>query len=271
MQRIRNNGKLSNAIAICDVSGSMRFYCFPDGTTPCDTAVGLSLIIAEIAAPPYDGVFIIFSQNPVLIRAGGANDTRSLPDRVSSIKGIDWGMTTVLAVFERLLLPTAIERAIAPEGMIRCIFAFSDMQFDAASNPSAPAWEIHLERLRRLYADAGYELPELVFRNLDAGLLGVSGAGVPKTAVQDQKGVVMVTGYSQALLKMFLDDGQFGGAETETETGKGAKGAKQATLVEVKGEDDFLAVKTETKQMESMTMLRRPISHEDYGILKVVD
>lgn len=52
---------------------------------------------------------------------------------------------------------------------------------------------------KKMYNDAGYTMPNIVFWNLRATL----GAGVPVTV--DTNGVAMISGFSSDLLTLFLD------------------------------------------------------------------
>ncbi|KAI0505996.1 hypothetical protein F5B22DRAFT_625780 [Xylaria bambusicola] len=64
VQRIKDSGTLESSIAVCDASLSMEYPVFPDGTRPMDSAIGLSLLVAEVTAPPFGGHFITFSETP---------------------------------------------------------------------------------------------------------------------------------------------------------------------------------------------------------------
>ena len=53
-----------------------------DGTYPRDSAIGLSLLLAEVVKPPFSGKFITFSDTPVVQKLGGVNDKRFLQEEV---------------------------------------------------------------------------------------------------------------------------------------------------------------------------------------------
>ena len=103
-------------------------------------------------------------------------------------------------------------------------------------------------------------MPEIVFWNLAGGRAGYTGVGdaiAPKpVGGEEQKGVAMVSGYSQGLLKVFMDKGLFEDEEEVVET--------------VEEEDGVKAV----KKKESLTpeaLMRKAIGHAAYGMLRVVD
>jgi 3-deoxy-7-phosphoheptulonate synthase/chorismate mutase len=52
--------------------------------------------------------------------------------------------------------------------MVKQVFVFSDMQFDAAYY-GTERWSTSFERIKTKFADAGYEVPRLVFWNLRSG------------------------------------------------------------------------------------------------------
>ena len=291
VQRIKDNGTLSSTIAVCDVSGSMSRPAFPDDTCPLDHSVGLSLLIAEVTTEPFGGCFITFSSNPHLEQVGGKKDTRGLKEKVSGMCRSDWSMNTdFVAVFERLLLPVAVENKISQEDMVKQVIVFSDMHFDAAQGTNQmygsygmkesteKSWGGSFERIKARYAEAGYEMPRLVFWNLAAGKgssWGNNGGRevvAPKPVTKEEVGTMIVSGYSQGMLKMFLDKGGFDEEEAEEE------GAEDEEMEEVKvGEDGEVETETKTvegkkkKTVDPMSGMRKAIGHKAYDMLKVVD
>jgi len=93
VEQLRAGGEgtlLGSALAVCDVSGSMS-------GSPMEMAVALSLLVAELAAPPFKDIVCTFSHVPKLHQVVGA----TLADRVRELKGLDWEMNTNLnAVFQ---------------------------------------------------------------------------------------------------------------------------------------------------------------------------
>ncbi|KAF8691274.1 hypothetical protein HU200_040399 [Digitaria exilis] len=182
---MRALGKLTNCVAVCDVSGSMSGI-------PMDVCVALGLLVSEISDEPWRGRVITFSERPELHRITG----ETLADKISFIRYMDWGMNTNFqAVFDKIL-EVAVVAGLAPERMVRRVFVFSDMEFDEAS---AQPWETDYEAIVRKFTEAGYgdAVPEVVFWNLR------DSKAVPVEA--GQKGVALVSGFSKNLLKLFLD------------------------------------------------------------------
>lgn len=260
VKRIKDSGTLENSIAVCDTSGSMGGPQLSDGTVPCHSAVGLSLLVAEVTAPPFGGMFITFSEHPQVQQVGGAKDSRNLAAKVKALIGAHWGMNTdFVAVFERLILPMAVDNKLKQEDMVKRIFVFSDMQFDRCGG--GERWSSSFERIKKRYAEAGYEMPQLVFWNLNGGSTD-SGSSKPVTATEE--GVLLVSGYSQAMLKVFLDNGQFDGDAEEEEE-------KVETKNGDGGDEAMVVVEKKKRKVDSITLMRKAISHEAYQMLKVVD
>ena len=257
VQRIRDSGKIENSIAVADVSGSMTSPFFPDGTTPIDSAIGLSLLLAEITAAPFGGSFITFSENPHVNKVEG--DT--FQEKVANLEKAEWGMSTdFVAVFEKLILPVARKHKVTQEDMVKQVFVFSDMQFNSAG--STDRWSTSYERVKFQFELAGYEMPKLVFWNLAGGRAGVTGHGdptAPKPVTAEEEGTALVSGYSQGMLKVFLDNGAFEDPEAEEE------------IVEEEGDDGETVQVSKKQKMDPMSTVRKAISHKAYSMLQVVD
>ncbi|KAF5025625.1 hypothetical protein F66182_2231 [Fusarium sp. NRRL 66182] len=266
VKRIKDSGNLESSIAVCDVSGSMMSPWFKDKTTPLDSAIGLSLIVAEAAKPPFSGTFITFSENPAVERV---DLTQSLLEKYSDMKDADWGMSTnFTAVFEDLILPMAIKNKLKQEDMIKRVFVFSDMHFDDASRDSPLALAeqqaddaskpyTSFERIKSKYRNAGYEMPELVFWNLAGGGSSHGDTTAPKPVSSTEEGTCLVSGYSPALLKVFLD---------------GASFEDPGEVVDDKGEGGATDETPEKKaKTDPSKLVKKAIAHKAYDMLKVVD
>uniref|UniRef100_A0ACD5V680 Uncharacterized protein n=1 Tax=Avena sativa TaxID=4498 RepID=A0ACD5V680_AVESA len=187
VEDMRALGKLTNCVAVCDVSGSMTGQ-------PMDVCVALGLLVSELTDDPWCGHVITFSERPEIHMITG--DT--LSEMVGFMRAMDWGMNTNFqAVFDKIL-EVAVGAHLLPEKMVRRVFVFSDMEFDQAS---AHPWETDYEAIVRKFSEAGYgaAVPEIVFWNL------AYSRAVP--VMSGQKGVALVSGFSKNLLKLFLDGG----------------------------------------------------------------
>jgi hypothetical protein len=253
VQRIRNSGTLDSSIGVCDVSGSMSSPTFADGTAPIHSAIGLSLLLAEISAPPWAGSFITFSDIPSVVSLGGEQDTRGLVEKANLVRSSNWSMNTdFVAVFESLILPMALKHNLSQEDMVKQVFVFSDMQFDAAEdrNHRPNGWTTSFERIKANFAAEGYLMPKLIFWNL-------AGHRTDKPVTMDDANTALVSGYSQGMLKVFLEGGGFEDTEEKE--------------VEVTEDEDGVEVVSVKKRMDPLTTVRKAVSHAAYGMLEVVD
>ena len=172
------NGREENGIAVVDVSGSMS-------GTPMEAAVSMGAYIADKAHGPFANHFITFSAHPELVRFEGVD----IVDKLNRCVQADWGMNTnVQAVFD-MLLNTAMKQGVKAEDMPTRIYIFSDMEFDEcvsfdrASKCSHSSWsrwddcrivnsvdEVNsdLENIKLEWARHGYQMPQVIFWNLNA-------------------------------------------------------------------------------------------------------
>ncbi|XP_026379057.1 uncharacterized protein LOC113273615 [Papaver somniferum] len=190
-------GKLSDCLAIADVSGSMS-------RTPMDVAVALGLLVSEMSQEPWKGKLITFSNDPQFHTIEGDN----LRSKTEFIKGMDWGYSTDFQKVFDQILQVAVDGKLKEDHMIKRLFVFSDMEFNQASkkgcyswlDQSSPAsaeeWETDYQVIK--FREKGYmNVPEIVFWNLrDSESTPVLG---------QQKGVAMLSGYSKNLMTLFLE------------------------------------------------------------------
>ena len=169
------NGREENGLAIVDVSGSMN-------GVPMEAAVSMGAYIAERGHGPFANHFVTFSANPQLIRFEGV-DTY---DKFRRAVRADWGMNTnIEAVFD-MLLKVALENKCGQDEIPQTLYIFSDMEFDGAliTGPVVQDRWGYCSSVNKLYGEAavntlleqiaakwktyGYELPRVIFWNLNA-------------------------------------------------------------------------------------------------------
>ncbi|KAF7798954.1 hypothetical protein EIP86_010183 [Pleurotus ostreatoroseus] len=269
VDRLRQHGPLENSVAICDVSGSMGspLWFHQRFVQPIHPAMALSLVIAQVAKPPFANVLITFSQHPEFVELNPAD---GLYQTCQKIAGANWGMNTDLnAVFLNLLLPLAIKHNLKQEDMIKRLFIFSDMQFDESlpkrtsrksrfsltrgetvvEQQSTIDWETNHDVIETAFKEAGYELPEIVYWNL---------AGEYSTApvTHDKKGVSLMSGFSPSMMKVFL--GEDDGDVVENDP---------AALNEAKD----TSARTRSKRLTPVEVMKKVLSRKSYEGLVVVD
>ncbi|XP_031110673.1 uncharacterized protein LOC116014857 isoform X2 [Ipomoea triloba] len=198
---LAKKGKLSNCIAICDVSGSMFGI-------PMEVCVALGILVSELSEEPWKGSVITFSADPQLHKIEG----ETLQEKTEFVKTMDCGMNTNFQkAFDRIL-EIAVEGNLSEEQMIRRVFVFSDMEFDQVrrvfdyndmflvTRSSQNSWETDYEVIQRKFREKGFKnVPEVVFWNLRAS------QSTPVLA--NQSGVALVSGFSKNLLTIFLENG----------------------------------------------------------------
>ncbi|KAL0025081.1 hypothetical protein WJX79_005924 [Trebouxia sp. C0005] len=196
--KLKASGTLSSALAIADVSPSMEGL-------PMQVSIALSLLVAEVAGPPFHNTVLTFSTTPQLHAVRGT----SLVQKVRDLEDMDWtGSTDVDAAFD-LILERACDAKVSQEQMIETLFIFSDMQFDEAcqcgSLEDFMSWTAptNFKVAQAKFEEHGYKLPKVVFWNLRGHGFGES-ASVPVT--QTEEGTALVSGFSGQLLKLFMDD-----------------------------------------------------------------
>ena len=177
-------------LPICDVSGSMW-------GTPIEVSVALGCYISERNEGPFKNAFITFSESPELQILSG-----DIISRFNQLNRASWGMNTNLQAVFDLILRRAQETHMAQELMPTKLLIISDMHFDMAIGATncwyrSTSEPTNFEAIKAKYAAAGYEMPGIIFWNVngDAG-------NVPAT-MRDQN-VGLVSGYSPSILKSVL-------------------------------------------------------------------
>lgn len=152
------NGKEENGIAVVDTSGSMYGQ-------PIAAAIGMGMYIAERGKGPFANHFITFSSFPSLIEIKGDN----IVNKIHNMENSDWGMNTNIEKVFDLILNTAIHNKCTQEDFPTRIYIFSDMEFDQAAHMSEEGYYNLFEIvIKPKYEAAGYQVPHLIFWNLDA-------------------------------------------------------------------------------------------------------
>lgn len=168
-----------NALAVVDGSGSMYSYTKP---SPAAIAQSLGIYLAEHAQGEFAGHFITFSTTPKLVEIKG----RDIYERVKYCASFDEiANTDIGAVFD-LILATAVKYRLPQSKLPSRLYIISDMEFDRCADGADLT---NFERAKHEYAEKGYDLPELVFWNVDS-----RSRNQPVT--MNERGVILVSGFS---------------------------------------------------------------------------
>jgi len=178
----------SSVLPLVDVSGSMTCKAGQKGDTTClEIAVSLGLYFADKNKGKFKDCFLTFSDKPQLLNLKG-----SINKKIDQMVSSDWGMSTNLHGAFTQILDTAVKNKVSQAEMPETLMIFSDMQFNACVKYDDSA----MEMIARKYAEAGYDLPKVVFWNLNA-----SGNAPVKF---DKGGTALVSGFSPAIAASVL-------------------------------------------------------------------
>jgi hypothetical protein len=115
-----------------------------------------------------------------------------------------WGGSTNLEASYKLILDKAVASKVSPSEMPTMLIILSDMEFNSACGGSggyrrSPEWNpTAQEMVDKMYSDAGYTMPKIVYWNLQS-------RGDDNKPVQfDKNGTALVSGFSPALLTSLL-------------------------------------------------------------------
>lgn len=189
----------ANVLPLIDVSGSMTVPVGGSTTISClQVAVSLGLYCADKNKGKFKDTFLTFSGTPELLHLRG-----NIVQKVEQIVSSKWGMNTDLVRAMDLILNTAKKGNVPQSEMPGMLLIMSDMQFDQCATFDDSA----MQMIKRKYEAAGYEMPAIVFWNLN------SKDNVPVKA--NAKKVALVSGFSPSIMKSVLS------ADTEKFTPEG--------------------------------------------------
>lgn len=169
----------SKTIVVRDGSGSM--YGSGDFAA-INIATSLALLFAEQLDGAYKNSFITFSSEPRLIQVPENADT--LEKKLNFISKFNDCSNTDIGKVYRLILDVAKSGNVPKEEMIERVLIISDMEFDYCAEGVST-----FEFYKKEFEAAGYELPEIVFWNVEA-----RDTHLPVT--MNEKGVKLVSGAS---------------------------------------------------------------------------
>ena len=178
----------ASILPLVDVSGSMSCPAGKNSKLTClEVAVSLGLYLADKNKGKFKDTFLTFSGSPELLHLKG-NINQKIDQMVKS----KWAMDTNLHKALDKILKTAVDAGVPQEEMPKMLLILSDMQFNACVTFDDSA----MQMIQRKYESAGYEVPKLVFWNLNAK----DNAPVKF----DESGTALVSGFSPAIVKPLL-------------------------------------------------------------------
>ena len=149
-----------NGISVVDTSGSM-YMASRRTPLPALISQAMGLYCAERCKGIFHNHLITFESWPQLVKIRG----NTLSQKLYNLQRLPWGGSTNLeAVFNLILWTARLENA-APEELPSVIYIFSDMEFNSCMSN---ADETVYENARRNFEEAGYEMPAVVFHNVNS-------------------------------------------------------------------------------------------------------
>lgn len=202
-----------NTMVVADGSGSMTTTVGGNmGVTALEVANALAIYFAERSSGEFKNKYITFSENPQFVDFSNCNSLRDKIHLASYYNEV--ANTNIEKVFD-LILTTAIQNRMRQEDIPKNILIISDMEFDSCATcnrnyeprysgrypwgyrqntyPDTRLFDV----IRKRFEDAGYQLPRLVFWNVNSrtGTIPVK---------ENDLGVALVSGFSTNIAKMVM-------------------------------------------------------------------
>lgn len=194
-------GSDENIMPLVDVSGSMDGVRVSGSVTALDVAISLGLYVSERAGGVFKDQFITFSNTPQMLKTSG-----TLKQRFDQMERSQWAGSTDLQAAFKLILDAAVKHKVSKAEMPTKLLILSDMEFNTCVTAGGsknrwgggePVSVSAMDMIRSEYTAAGYDLPQVVFWNLN-GRAGNS----PVT--YNETGTALISGFSPSIVKSVL-------------------------------------------------------------------
>lgn len=186
-----------NAMIMCDTSGSMTYgYNNKSKIQPIDVAFGLAMYFAQRNKGDLKDMMMNFSDRPMFIEL----DAATLKDNynIAMDAPVNYSSTNLEGAFD-LLLNTCIKGNVSQADMPDAIVIVSDMQIDCVDGVDKDNNMTFYDVMKKRYNEAGYEMPQVVFWNVNA-------MNPTFHAARSTRGVSMVSGFSPNVFKQVMDN-----------------------------------------------------------------
>jgi hypothetical protein len=199
VENVKSQGTFKNMLAVVDTSGSM-YSGGSASARPIDVSIALGLLISECCEGSFHRKILPFCDKPTLFEVKG----NTLLEQVTYIKTyLQDGMSTNFEAVFDLLIDTGVMYDVLADKMPTKIVVLSDMQFDDADQNTVLNEETLHQTIIKKYQDTPYTPPQFIYWNLN----GTNDGTFPVKAVAD--GVAMISGFSEQLLKVFMNNDKF--------------------------------------------------------------
>ena len=152
-----------NLLCVVDTSGSMWGR---EASAPINMAIALGMMAAEKAKGPFHGTYVSFSSRPQVINIEGVD----FVDKVRRIYQTNLCENTNLEATFDMLLRVAVKNKVAQSDLPGSIVVISDMQIDSSysyGRDKRGQIRTMMENMRSKWATYGYQMPKLVYWNVD--------------------------------------------------------------------------------------------------------
>lgn len=187
------DGKGLGGDVLCalDTSGSMAARVHD--TTAYDVCIGLGVYFSALNEGVFKDSVVMFDRISTSMTLSG-----TFADRVRQITRAEtaWGNTNFQSVIDELVRVRRRQKKIPASAFPKTLLVVSDMQFDMAGNNTRTNYE---EAMRKLSA-MGLGKMRIIWWH-------VTGKKRDMPARLDDEGVILIGGFSGAILKVLLDDG----------------------------------------------------------------
>ena len=185
-----------NALCVVDTSASMWGN---QASAPINVAISLGLYCAEKAKGPFAGHYVSFSSRPQLIKTEGVD----FCDKVERIYKTNLCENTDIEATFDMLLNTPIKNKCSQADLPKSLIIISDMEFDVArgyrsywNHYNVAPKETLMEGIRRKWQDFGYQMPNLIFWQVQARQDNIP--------MKVEDGITMVSGFSPVLFEQIM-------------------------------------------------------------------
>lgn len=191
-----------NVLVVRDGSGSMTSEIGNTKIEALDVSTALSIYFSERSSGQFKDKFITFSSTPKLI---DLSKQHTLYDKIQKCMNYDDCSNTDIEAVFNLILYTAVNNKMKQSDLPKTILIISDMEFDGSKTGREYRWssgfnysEKLFESISKNYHALGYELPRLVFWNVNSrtNTIPVKSGGI--------NGLALVSGFSVNICKMVM-------------------------------------------------------------------
>lgn len=183
-------------LPMIDTSGSMGVGISGSTLTCRDVAYSLGMYFADKLQGEFEGMIMTFSESPKLFKLPKTTSVRQKYDCLCKHSII--ANTDIERAFKEIL-QHAKANNVPQSDMPDYLYIFSDMQFDhGVSGSYSNGNNTTHERMEKMFSDAGYKLPQVVYWNINAR----AGSGAPVT--MHKTSTALVSGFSPDIAKVIM-------------------------------------------------------------------